>query len=45
MIFAIKDYPILKEEFGDFSEVDTPVPMPNTEVKHFSADDSPNGRK
>ena len=25
---------------GDDSEVDTPVPISNTEVKHFSADDS-----
>ena len=25
---------------GDDSKVDTPVPIPNTEVKHFNADDS-----
>ena len=25
---------------GDDGEVDTPVPIPNTEVKHFSAEDS-----
>ena len=25
---------------GDDSKVDTPVPIPNTEVKHFYADDS-----
>ena len=30
---------------GDDGEVDTPVPIPNTEVKHFSADDSPTGQK
>ena len=27
-------------EFGDYSEEDTPVPIPNTEVKLFSADDT-----
>ena len=25
---------------GDYSEEDTPVPIPNTEVKLFSADDT-----
>ncbi|SVD45012.1 uncharacterized protein METZ01_LOCUS397866, partial [marine metagenome] len=25
---------------GDFSEVDPPVPIPNTEVKRFCADDT-----
>ena len=25
---------------GDYSKVDTPVPIPNTAVKHFNADDS-----
>ena len=25
---------------GDYSKVDPPVPIPNTEVKHFSAHDS-----
>ena len=25
---------------GDDSKVDTPVPIPNTEVKHFNAEDS-----
>ena len=25
---------------GDDGEVDTPVPIPNTEVKHFSAENS-----
>jgi hypothetical protein len=30
----------LKEKFGVVGEMDTPVPIPNTEVKHFSADDS-----
>ena len=25
---------------GNDSKVDTPVPIPNTEVKHFNADDS-----
>jgi hypothetical protein len=35
-----KYYSILKEPFGDASEMGTPVPIPNTEVKHFSADDS-----
>lgn len=25
---------------GDDSKVDTPVPIPNTAVKHFNADDS-----
>ncbi len=29
-----------EREFGGDSKVDTPVPMPNTEVKHFNADDS-----
>ena len=33
-------YSILKEKFGDDGEMDTPVPISNTEVKHFSADDS-----
>ena len=35
-----KYYSILKEKFGDYSKVDTPVPISNTEVKHFYADDS-----
>ena len=30
----------VKKRSGDDSEVDTPVPIPNTEVKHFSGDDS-----
>lgn len=25
---------------GNYSKVDTPVPIPNTAVKHFNADDS-----
>ncbi len=29
-----------KEESGDDSEEETPVPMPNTEVKVFSVDDT-----
>ena len=29
-----------KEESGDDGVVDTPVPIPNTEVKHHSGDDS-----
>jgi hypothetical protein len=29
-----------ERKFGDDGEVDTPVPIPNTEVKHFSAEDS-----
>ena len=29
-----------EREYGDDSKVDTPVPIPNTEVKHFYADDS-----
>ena len=36
----IKYYSILKEECGGYGEMDTPVPISNTEVKHFSADDS-----
>ena len=35
-----KYYSILKEKFGDYSIVDTPVSIPNTEVKHYRADDS-----
>ena len=27
-------------EIGNDSKVDTPVPMPNTEVKHFHAENS-----
>ena len=30
----------MKEKFGDYSIVDTPVPISNTEVKHYNADDS-----
>jgi hypothetical protein len=33
------------KESGDDSEVDTPVPISNTAVKHFNADDSPKGPK
>ena len=33
-------YLVLKEKSGDDGEVDTPVPIPNTEVKHFNADGS-----
>ena len=29
-----------EREFGDDGKVDTPVPISNTEVKHFNADDS-----
>ena len=28
----------MKNEFGYYSKEDTPVPIPNTEVKLFSAD-------
>ena len=28
------------ERTGDEGEVETPVPIPNTEVKHFSGDNS-----
>ena len=38
--FTINYYSILKEKFGNDSEMDTPVPISNTEVKHFIADDS-----
>ena len=31
-------YPVLKDLPGDDVEVDTPVPIPNTEVKHFRAE-------
>jgi hypothetical protein len=37
---AMKYYSILKEKYGDNSKVETPVPISNTEVKHFNADDS-----
>ena len=30
----------MKEKSGDDGEMDTPVPIPNTEVKHLSADGS-----
>ena len=30
----------LLKRSGDDDEVDTPVPIPNTEVKHFGGDDS-----
>ena len=36
-------YLVLREDLsrsGDISEVVTPVPIPNTEVKHFSGDNS-----
>ena len=33
-------YLVLKEKSGDDGKVDTPVPIPNTEVKHFIADGS-----
>ena len=29
-----------ERELGDYGKVVTPVPISNTEVKHFSADDS-----
>ena len=29
-----------EREFGDDGKVEIPVPIPNTEVKHFHADDS-----
>ena len=29
-----------ERELGDISVVDTPVPMPNTEVKHHNAENS-----
>jgi hypothetical protein len=30
---------------GDDGEVDPPVPISNTEVKHFSVENSPKGRR
>ncbi len=33
-------YLVFKERSGGDSKVDTPVPIPNTEVKHFHADGS-----
>ena len=36
----ISDYNLVKKFLGDFNEEGTPVPIPNTEVKLFSADDS-----
>ena len=39
-----RDYQVFKGQYkknnGDDSWVDTPVPIPNTEVKHSNADDS-----
>ena len=40
------DYPVLSdllEGSGSDSMMDTPVPIPNTEVKHHNGDDSPQG--
>ena len=31
---------ILKKKSGGDGAVDTPVPIPNTEVKHYKAEDS-----
>ena len=31
---------LIKKSFGDFGEVDPPVPISNTEVKRFSAYDT-----
>ena len=39
MYLVLKDLSF-KEESGDDGVVDTPVPIPNTEVKHHSGDDS-----
>ena len=40
------DYQVFKEQYnnGDDSWVDTPVPIPNTEVKHSHAEDSGNAK-
>ena len=41
-----RDYPVLSdllEGSGSDSMMDTPVPIPNTEVKHHNGDDSPQG--
>ena len=38
-------FAILKSKSWWFDAVVTPVPIPNTEVKHCSGDDSPNGAK
>ena len=40
MYLVLKDLSFKKEESGDDGVVDTPVPIPNTEVKHHSGDDS-----
>ena len=40
MYLVLKDLSFRKEESGDDGVVDTPVPIPNTEVKHHSGDDS-----
>ena len=37
-------YSLIKKSGGD-GAVDTPVPIPNTEVKHCSGEDSPLGQK
>ena len=40
------DYPVLSdllEGSGSDSMMDTPVPIPNTEVKHHNGEDSPKG--
>ena len=34
-----------RRKSGGDSAVDTPVPIPNTEVKHCSGEDSPYGQK
>ena len=39
MLFSFEGA-ILQERSGDDSEVDTPEPIPNSEVKHFSGDNS-----
>ena len=38
-MFSENDYGII-HLIGDDSKVDTPDPIPNSEVKHFNADDS-----
>ena len=40
MYLVLKDLSFKEEESGDDGVVDTPVPIPNTEVKHHSGDDS-----
>ena len=39
-IDQIFTFQVSKKRSGDDGKVDTPVPIPNTEVKHFNADGS-----